>query len=1001
MPELTFRLVLQDDGVTKKLQVVRDEAEKTRLKIEDPASLVVVTEGADGKLKAVAAQAETTQKTIEQPAEVRVSATQSLATLRDLSITLQGVLTAFSGLTRGLNSFLDAALTQTQAQILANQAFGAGADAMARYASEMQNLTNFGDEELLVLMAKMASTYKLSTDEIQLLTPSLLDFAEANKATGMTIESAFDLMGRALNGHTEMLGRHGIELDDNRLKMEGVSYLVEKLSGDYGGTAQALADLRLQNQNTWGDIREEIGSFLSQAISPILSGLRVLMQAWQGLPPVLKGVTAGLALAVPVVIALATAITTATAAVVALKTAINPVVGIMSLVVGGLTAGAVAAGAYAASHAAAAETVDDFSTSHNTLVQSLQDADTSATREADSFNLLASTLLDLKSKTNLTAQEKTTLATTIRTLNSNYSEYLGNINLEKASYDELTISLRVASQALMDKKLAESYGNIYSEQIDKIARLQTRINELVKNGQDNYLQYVQDRENLQGGMGDYQKLSPEALMNAEITNLRTQLQGAKDDLKLIEDQWKKTAGGLSVPGAGSGSGSGTGSGVNAAEQEAKRLIESLADLRRSETDRIEFEYQKRLILIKQFTLDGSDAEKSALSDLEAWKTAKQTELQTKEKADQQAAFRANIDYYSNLESLGVSSYEALKHEMEAYYAWAQQNLPEKEQQLILAQLRETNLRYGQHLQEKKDKEEAHLRELQDIRDEFAKKTNDLDANVYANRLLELDRYYERAHAKMIEAGLTEEQIEEQKQHSINAIKAQFVEQGATGISRILANLASAQDKETRKGFATWKALAIAQGYVDTFASAIAAYKSMVGIPGVGPVLGAAAATAALVAGLANISRISAQRFEPPKAATGGYIQGPSHSRGGVIIEAEGDEYITRKDRVQSLGKRFFDFLNFAPLDAVRKALGTIQIPMPALAQDTDGGGSYSFAGGGSVPSNTSLMALLSKLNDKLDALAKPQISIHVDPLSNHPVKISEIAQRGDLIRSTF
>ena len=52
-----------------------------------------------------------------------------------------------------------------------------------------------------------------------------------------------------------------------------------------------------------------------------------------------------------------------------------------------------------------------------------------------------------------------------------------------------------------------------------------------------------------------------------------------------------------------------------------------------------------------------------------------------------------------------------------------------------------------------------------------------------------------------------------------------------------------------------KALAIAQTTIDTYQSATAAYKAMAGIPIVGPGLGAAAAAAAIISGIANVKEI--------------------------------------------------------------------------------------------------------------------------------------------------
>ncbi|MEE1239908.1 MAG: hypothetical protein UHO61_08295 [Acutalibacteraceae bacterium] len=75
------------------------------------------------------------------------------------------------------------------------------------------------------------------------------------------------------------------------------------------------------------------------------------------------------------------------------------------------------------------------------------------------------------------------------------------------------------------------------------------------------------------------------------------------------------------------------------------------------------------------------------------------------------------------------------------------------------------------------------------------------------------------------------------------------------IGKILGSTASMIDKSSEEGFATYKALATASAVIDTLASAVAAYKSLAGIPLVGHALGAAAAAAAVAAGMANVTQI--------------------------------------------------------------------------------------------------------------------------------------------------
>ena len=109
---------------------------------------------------------------------------------------------------------------------------------------------------------------------------------------------------------------------------------------------------------------------------------------------------------------------------------------------------------------------------------------------------------------------------------------------------------------------------------------------------------------------------------------------------------------------------------------------------------------------------------------------------------------------------------------------------------------------------------------------------------------------------------------------------------ATDTFSTLANLAELfageSKKQQKRAFKVQKAANIAQATVDTFSSAIAAYKSQAAIPVVGPVLGGIAAAAAVSAGLLNIKKISQQRFD---SGGGGGEGGADFSPGGGGAQA--------------------------------------------------------------------------------------------------------------------
>lgn len=91
----------------------------------------------------------------------------------------------------------------------------------------------------------------------------------------------------------------------------------------------------------------------------------------------------------------------------------------------------------------------------------------------------------------------------------------------------------------------------------------------------------------------------------------------------------------------------------------------------------------------------------------------------------------------------------------------------------------------------------------------------------------------------------------------------------------LNNMATILGEESAAG----KAAAIASATISTFESAQSSYKSLAGIPIIGPVLGAAAAGAAIVSGMAQVKAITSTKLptlggKTPPAVSGGGVSTP-------------------------------------------------------------------------------------------------------------------------------
>ncbi|QDP52734.1 MAG: putative tape measure protein [Prokaryotic dsDNA virus sp.] len=97
--------------------------------------------------------------------------------------------------------------------------------------------------------------------------------------------------------------------------------------------------------------------------------------------------------------------------------------------------------------------------------------------------------------------------------------------------------------------------------------------------------------------------------------------------------------------------------------------------------------------------------------------------------------------------------------------------------------------------------------------------------------------------------------------AISQARLSVVKQTLGALSALNEAFAGETEQEQKKAFERQKKIQAAQALVSTFESAVQAFKSLAGIPVVGPVLGTAAASAATATGLSNVQRIRQQSFD--------------------------------------------------------------------------------------------------------------------------------------------
>lgn len=139
------------------------------------------------------------------------------------------------------------------------------AQELIQYATQLQNVTTFGDEQIISASAMLA-TFQLNETAIKSILPRLLDMSAS---TG-TLEGNAIALGKAFTGNAGNLGRYGVVIDKSGLQMarakgnaEEFSFIIEQLDNNFKGLATALAETEIgqldQLENRIGDINEEIG----------------------------------------------------------------------------------------------------------------------------------------------------------------------------------------------------------------------------------------------------------------------------------------------------------------------------------------------------------------------------------------------------------------------------------------------------------------------------------------------------------------------------------------------------------------------------------------------------------------------------------------------------------------------------------------------------------------------------------------------------------------------
>lgn len=202
------------------------------------------------------------------------------------SITLAGralgtVKSAFSAVTDAVNDTINAYNTQTAAEKQLEAAAknnpylsDYSVDQLKKYASELQSISTVGDEELLPMMAQLAAAGRTQA-EIQDIMAASLDISASG---AMNLETAVKQLNATYSGTAGRLGQMNGAVKGLTSEQLKNGEAVKIMKEQYSGIAKTVSDSTggwQQFKNTWGDLKEIIGSTfanLQNSAGKVLNG---------------------------------------------------------------------------------------------------------------------------------------------------------------------------------------------------------------------------------------------------------------------------------------------------------------------------------------------------------------------------------------------------------------------------------------------------------------------------------------------------------------------------------------------------------------------------------------------------------------------------------------------------------------------------------------------------------------------------------------------------------
>ena len=134
---------------------------------------------------------------------------------------------------------------------------GSSSKALKEFASEMQKVSNYGDEELIPMMTNLISLGRTESETMQIMSVAM----DMSAGMGISLDTAITQLNATLNGSIGRLGQQNAELKGLTEEELRQGKAIEILGEKFKGLSSATADTSKQLQNIKGDFKETLGQF--------------------------------------------------------------------------------------------------------------------------------------------------------------------------------------------------------------------------------------------------------------------------------------------------------------------------------------------------------------------------------------------------------------------------------------------------------------------------------------------------------------------------------------------------------------------------------------------------------------------------------------------------------------------------------------------------------------------------------------------------------------------